>query len=65
MLQALFNLLYHTEVAFNTVDGKLFAVFLDYSQAFDRVNRKKNLIKLQQATRPEHINYSTEGCNII
>jgi hypothetical protein len=55
----------HTEAAFRMMDGKLFAVFFDYSKASDMVNRTKLLKKLQQTIRPEHTDQCTEDHNSI
>jgi hypothetical protein len=54
-LQAVHNLLNDVEEALRLPGGKLLAVFMDFSKAFDMLNRVKLVAKLENVIGPDHV----------
>jgi hypothetical protein len=42
------------DAAMRLPGGKIFAVFVDFSKAFDMMNRRKLVMKLEQVIGPDH-----------
>jgi hypothetical protein len=53
-LQAVHNLLNDVEEALRLPGGKCFAVFVDFSEAFDMLSRAKLVVKLENIIEPDH-----------